>query len=248
MPRRNAEDASVRSLAALLLPAVAISASLEERRGSALLTRYSRYATPANAFRRCYSTHQPAGEGEGGGRQLERGGDGAARARRIRRAGDGASAGDLRRPDRRVLCAAGSEAGAGDLSQVRAAGPVAAQPPRGGEGQAPRLEGALSGERGAADPRHQGADGRGHDAGGHPALLRLLPGPARWSGAVAGRALRGAGEGDCGEAGAEALAPQGAGAAPRREPAARRSIRQGHGENPLRNHRTGRAREGVTLL
>src|SRR6267142_3567499 len=194
MPFRNAEVASVRSLAALLLPA-AISASVEERRGERLLTRYSRYATPANAFRRCYSKHRRSS-----------GGDGAAGARRVRRAGDGASAGDLRGPDRGILRAERREARASDLSQVRAAGPSAPQPSRGGEGQASRLEGSLPDERCAPDPRDQGVDGRGHDAGGHPALLRLLPRPARWSGAVAGRALRGAGEGERGEAGAAAFA------------------------------------------
>src|SRR5262249_51806217 len=144
MPFRNAEVASVRSLAALLLPAVATSASLEDRREARLLTRYSRYATPANAFRRCYSKHRRSS-----------GGDGAAGARRIRRAGDGASAGDLRSSDRGLLRAEGREARPSDLSQVRAAGPSAPQPSRGGEGQAPRLQGSLPGERGAPDPRDQ---------------------------------------------------------------------------------------------
>src|ERR1700694_5056447 len=133
MPCRNAEVGSMRSLAALLLPALAISASLEEPRDGRLLTRYSRDATPANAFRRCYSKHQQAGGG--GGRHLERGDDGTARTRRLRRAGDGASAGHLRRADRRLLRASGREARASDLSQVRPAWPAPAQPARGGEGQ-----------------------------------------------------------------------------------------------------------------
>src|SRR6266446_2293831 len=203
MPCGNAEVASVRSLAALLFPAVAISASLEEPRGERWLTRYSRYATPANAFRRCYSKHRSGG-GEGGGRRLDRGGDGAARTGRVRRAGGGAPAWDLGLGDRRVLPSTRGEAGPGDVSQVRAAGPAPTQPARGGEGKAPRLEGSLPGERGAQDPRHQGADGRRHDAGGHPALVRLLPRPAGRSGAIAGRAVRGPGESDRGEAGAPA--------------------------------------------
>src|SRR5438045_2331962 len=138
MPRRNVEVASVQSLAALLLPAVAISVSFEGRRGSVLLTRYSRYATPANAFTRCYSKHRRSGAGTAGGQDLDRGGDGAARTRRVRRAGDGVPAGDLRLADRRLLRAARGEAGASHLSQVRPAGPAPAQPSRGREGQAPR--------------------------------------------------------------------------------------------------------------
>src|SRR3954469_11825953 len=143
MPRRNAESRAVQTLALSLAVAAAASASPEEARGSDLLTRYSRYATPANAFRRCYSMHLPAGGVGGGGEELERGGDGAARARRIRRAGIGASAGDLRGPDRRLLRAEGREARAGDLSQVRAAGAAAPQQAGRGEGEAPRLEGSL---------------------------------------------------------------------------------------------------------
>src|SRR5882672_4778680 len=153
MPRRNAEVPSVQSLVALLLPAAAIRASLEELRGERLLTRYSRYATPANAFTRCYSKHRRSGAGTAGGQDLDRGGDGAARTRRVRRAGDGVPAGDLRLADRRFLRAPRGEAGASDLSQVRPAGPAPAQPSRRGEGQAPRLEGSLPGERGAPDPR-----------------------------------------------------------------------------------------------
>jgi len=44
-----------------------------------------------------------------------------------------------------------------------------------GEGQAPRLEGPLPGERGAPDPRDQVADGRGMTLR-HPALVHLLRG------------------------------------------------------------------------
>src|SRR5438132_3456359 len=135
MPCGNVEVATVRSLAALLFPTVAISASLEEPRGERLLTRYSRYATPANAFTRCYSKHRRSGAGTAGGQHLDRGGDGAARTRRVRRAGDGVPAGDLRLADRRLLRAARGEAGASDLSQVRPAWPAPAQPSRGGEGQ-----------------------------------------------------------------------------------------------------------------
>src|ERR1700716_4168472 len=110
MPSSNAELAGVQSLARLVLLLVAVLASLGTARVQSL-TRYSRYATPANAFTRCYSKHQLAGEGVGGGRDLERGGDGAARPGRLRRAGGGASAGDLRLGDRRILRAARSEAG-----------------------------------------------------------------------------------------------------------------------------------------
>src|SRR5882762_8240165 len=109
MPSGNAELAGVRSLARLLLPLVAVLASLGATEVESL-TRYSRYATPANAFTRCYSKHQVAGEGVGGGRHFERGGDGAARTGRLRRAGGGVSARDLRLADRRVLRAARSEA------------------------------------------------------------------------------------------------------------------------------------------
>src|ERR1700730_6169127 len=247
MPSRNAELAGVRSLAHPLLPLVAVLASLGAARVQSL-TRYSRYATPANAFTRGYSKHQLAGEGVGGGQDLERGGDGAARTGRLRRAGGGVSARDLRLPDRRIFRAARREARTGDVPQVRAAGVAPAQPAGGREGQAPRVEGPLPGERGAPDPRDQSADGRRDDAGGHPALVHLLSRPAGRSGAVAGRALRGPGEGGRGEAGVEAFTAQGAGAAPRREPQAGESVRQGHGAYGLRNHRTGRAREGVRLL
>src|SRR5207248_5186446 len=201
-----------------------------------LLTRYSRYDTCVNALTRCHSLASFRSTG--------RGPRGAARSRRVRPTGGELSARRVRRADRRLLRAAWSEARAGHLPQVRAAGTSAAQPPRGREGEASRLARALSHDRHPAHQRDQVADGRGHDPRGHPPLLRVLPRPAGRRRERAGRSLRRARQDHRREGQPPRLATPRAGASAQRRPAQGESIREGHGTHGFADHRTRRDRKG----
>src|SRR5438270_2854791 len=169
---------------------------------------------------------------------------GAARSRRVRPAGGELSARHLRRADRRLLRASRSQARAGHLPQVRPAGPSAAQPARGREGQAPRLARALSRHRHPAHQPDQVADGRRVDPRGHPPLLHLLPRAARRRGARVRRPVRRARQDALREGQPARLAAAGAGASAQRRAAQGTPVRQGHGTHGFADHRTRRDRKG----